>query len=98
MDYRSTTNFAFFYYVSLKCRLVTKHVLRCHIIIYKRVINYDGNLNSYLQHNFNNNISTTSRAYARSYHSEQSLDNLKDQTPFYKDDFCQQFYPEGENR
>ena len=53
---------------------------------------WDGNLNTSLQHNFNNNISTTFRAYATSYHSEQTLDNLKDQTPFYKDNFRQQFY------
>jgi outer membrane receptor for ferrienterochelin and colicins len=52
----------------------------------------DGNLNTSLQHNFNNNISTTFRAYATSYQSEQSLDNLKDHTPFYEDNFRQQFY------
>jgi outer membrane receptor for ferrienterochelin and colicins len=52
----------------------------------------DGNLNTSLQHNFNNNISTTFRAYATSYQSEQSLDNLKDHTPFYEDNFRQQVY------
>lgn len=53
---------------------------------------WDGNLNTSLQHNFNTKISTTFRAYATSYHSSQALNNLKDETPFYKDDFRQQFY------
>jgi outer membrane receptor for ferrienterochelin and colicins len=52
----------------------------------------DANLNASLQHNFNENISTTFRAYGTSYRSQQELDNLKDATPFYADDFRQQFY------
>jgi outer membrane receptor for ferrienterochelin and colicins len=53
---------------------------------------WDGNINTSLQHNFNTKVSTTFRAYATSYRSHQALDNMKDGTPFYEDDFRQQFY------
>lgn len=52
----------------------------------------DANVNTSLQHNLNQNISTTFRAYGTSYRSQQKLNNLKDATPFYEDDFRQQFY------
>ncbi len=52
----------------------------------------DANVNTSLQHNFNQNISTTFRAYGTGYRSQQKLNNLKDATPFYEDDFRQQFY------
>lgn len=53
---------------------------------------WDQNLNASLQHNFGNKASTTFRAYATGYRSQQQLENLKDGTPFYEDDFRQQFY------
>ena len=52
----------------------------------------DANLNASLQHNFNNRLSTTFRAYGTGYQSHQQLENMKDGNPFYEDRFRQQFY------
>jgi outer membrane receptor for ferrienterochelin and colicins len=53
---------------------------------------WDANVNTSLQHNFSNKLSTTFRVYGTGYQSQQQLNNLKDGTPFYEDDFQQQFY------
>jgi outer membrane receptor for ferrienterochelin and colicins len=53
---------------------------------------YDANLNTSLQHNFSQNVSSTLRLYGMSYQSDQMLSLIKDGTPFYADDFKQQFY------
>jgi outer membrane receptor for ferrienterochelin and colicins len=53
---------------------------------------WDANVNTSLQHNFSNKLSTTFRVYGTGYQSQQQLNNLKDGTPFYIDDFQQQFY------
>jgi outer membrane receptor for ferrienterochelin and colicins len=53
---------------------------------------WDANVNTSLQHNFSNKVSTTFRVYGTAYQSHQQLDNLKTGTPFYADDFRQQFY------
>lgn len=53
---------------------------------------YDANLNTSLQHNFSQKVSSTMRLYGMSYQSNQMLSLIKDGTPFYADDFRQQFY------
>ncbi|MCU0403374.1 MAG: TonB-dependent receptor [Chitinophagaceae bacterium] len=52
---------------------------------------YDGNLNTSLQHRFSQNVSSTFRVYGTGYHSRQELNTVKDNIPFYTDDFRQQF-------
>ncbi|HSK13441.1 MAG TPA: TonB-dependent receptor [Phnomibacter sp.] len=53
---------------------------------------YDGNLNTSLQHNFSDRVSSTLRLYGTGYRSLQNLDLEKDGTRFYNDNFRQQFY------
>lgn len=53
---------------------------------------YDGSLNTSLQHNFSNKVSSTFRLYGMAYESSQRLSLIKDGTPFYADDFKQKFY------
>lgn len=53
---------------------------------------FDGNINTSLQHNFSGKVSSTLRVYGMQYRSRQQLSLLKDESPFYADDFRQQFY------
>ncbi len=52
----------------------------------------DANLNSSLQYNMNKHVSTTMRLYGTIYESNQQLELSKDGTPYYSDNFNQQFY------
>lgn len=52
----------------------------------------DVNVNTSLQYNFNTKVSSTMRLYGTSYKSTQQLALSKDETPYYSDDFNQQFY------